>query len=108
MLTVTVEKNDFAMLADRMVQRVGDAVIAAVNAIQALAQTIVAVDTGNLKNSIHVEQKSRFIAYVLTMVMYAHFVEFGTVKMAAQPYMRPAVERVRPIFIRAMTQALAA
>lgn len=47
---------------------------------------------GNLRNSIthEVEKKE---ARVGTNVEYAPFVELGTVKMAAQPYLNPALEK---------------
>ena len=67
------------------------------------AQNIVPVDQGDLIDSIVVSpkldsaQKSRKTKggvdmYVGPTVYYGHFVEFGTVKQAAQPYLRPAWE----------------
>jgi HK97 gp10 family phage protein len=63
------------------------------------AKSIVPVDTGNLRASI----ESRVIrnndgditGVVGTNTDYAAFVEFGTSKMGAQPYLRPAVEQNR-------------
>jgi HK97 gp10 family phage protein len=43
-------------------------------------------------------------AYVAPGVNYAAYVEFGTSKMAAQPFMTPAVEKADAAFIRYMQQ----
>ena len=51
----------------------------------------VPVDTGNLKGSITMEQENLVVA-VGTNVEYAPHVEFGTEKMDAQPYLKPALE----------------
>ncbi len=50
------------------------------------------VDTGNLRNSItHTVNVEEQAAYIGTNVEYAAFVEMGTSKMKAQPYLKPAV-----------------
>lgn len=46
---------------------------------------------GTLRNSITHTADDKF-AYIGTNVEYAPFVELGTVKMAAQPYLRPAAQ----------------
>lgn len=49
------------------------------------------VDTGNLRSSItHITDESK--AVIGTNVTYAPYVELGTSKMKAQPYLRPAIE----------------
>jgi hypothetical protein len=40
-------------------------------------------------------------------VLYGKFVEFGTRRMGARPYMRPAAEQVLPGFADAVKRALA-
>ena len=48
------------------------------------------VDTGRLRNSIsHTHDKNT--AYIYTNVEYAPYVEMGTKKMAARPYLKPAI-----------------
>lgn len=48
------------------------------------------VDTGNLRNSItHARDAEN--AYIGTNVEYAPYVELGTSRMRAQPYLKPAV-----------------
>lgn len=49
------------------------------------------VDTGNLRGSIHTE-KGKLEDLVGTDVEYAVYVEFGTRKMRAQPYMQPGAD----------------
>ena len=57
------------------------------------AKETVPVDTGRLKNSITHEVEGDGRAVVIgSNVEYAPFVELGTVKMSARPYLRPAVE----------------
>ena len=59
------------------------------------AKTRAPVDTGALKNSIHTEQKGKNKYIVADSVEYGIYQELGTHKMAAQPFMVPAVEAVR-------------
>lgn len=64
------------------------------------AQNFAAVDTGNMRASLTHEPESNNVEIVGTSqekapykdIYYAPFVELGTVKMRAQPFLRPAVE----------------
>lgn len=58
------------------------------------------VDTGALRESIHVKMKpwAGVLAIVGPTVEYAEYQEFGTHKMAAHPYLTPAVEEVSEEF----------
>lgn len=61
--------------------------------IVADAQARAPVDTGYLRSSIHSESKSAGKeADVIVDAPYGVFVEYGTYKMAAQPFLTPAVE----------------
>ena len=74
------------------------------NKLRDSARDKVAVDTENLKKSIVTMgyRESGKIAFKVAVrrrkaksaksPYYAHFVEFGTSKMPAQPYMRPALD----------------
>lgn len=66
--------------------------------IQADAQSVVPVDTGNLKNSIGVTMISRLAAEIGPTADYGIYVEYGTSTQAPQPYMTPASDRNEPIF----------
>ena len=70
--------------------------------IQAHAQGRAPVDTGTLKNSIQATQIAKNHWRVTVGADYGVYVEYGTVHMAAQPYLRPAVEAVRPVFLAAL------
>lgn len=49
------------------------------------------VDTGRLRNSItHAVESGEKAVYIGTNVEYAAFVELGTSRMKARPYLRPA------------------
>ncbi len=75
--------------------------------IEAHAKAVVPVDTGNLKNSIQTEMEGGGLTAVVgTGVSYAPFVEWGTHKAPAQPYLTPAAEAVRPAFLKAMESLL--
>lgn len=50
------------------------------------------VDTGNLRNSITHQMDGDTTVEIGTSVEYAPYVELGTYKMAARPYIVPAVE----------------
>lgn len=75
-----------------------------INEIRDLARSKVTVDTGNLKKSIitlgHREKgKTAFKVAVVKRKSktskdpyYAQFVEFGTSKMAAKPFLRPSLD----------------
>lgn len=63
-----------------------------------------AIDTGTLANSHWVEVPvSEPTAYIHVSTEYAEVLEFGGAKMAARPYLRPALEKVRPSFEAACT-----
>jgi HK97 gp10 family phage protein len=61
-----------------------------------------AVDTGKLKSSIFTEMVSQFKAVVTASAEYAAMLEFGTRRMAARPFFRPAAEKIAPAFFAAL------
>ena len=69
--------------------------------IEGQAKTRAAVDTGNMKNSIQASGDG--LAWrVDSPAEYSIYVEFGTSRAGAQPFMVPAVEQVRPSFLAAL------
>lgn len=104
--SIEVRYNGLPALSAAAVLRTKTAVAKAAFDIEGNAKTIVPVDTGNLKNSIQTALEPGGLGATVgpRNVEYAIYVEFGTYKMRAQPYMRPAAEKVRPAFIAAMTQ----
>ena len=63
------------------------------------------VDTGNLRASIN-KQASGNTCTVGTNCEYAGYVEFGTYKMAAQPYLVPALLNNVDAIVSAVTDAI--
>lgn len=73
---------------DRGVRRTADKVAE-------LARQLAPVDTGELRNSIHVEQNERPGFYdIVASAPHAVYVEFGTHKAPAQPFLVPALRHV--------------
>lgn len=74
--------------------------------IQEDASTNAPYDTGYLAGSIQASV-SETSGVVFTDVEYAGYQEFGTWKMAASPFMRPAADKNAPKFDAAMAEMLA-
>jgi len=75
--------------------KLGKIVEAAALQVEAEAKRICPVDTGRLRNSIATAKDKKTTAIVGTNVEYAPYVEFGTHKASAQPFLRPAAEKVK-------------
>lgn len=62
------------------------------------------VVTGALRASIHVEELGTYTRAITTGVDYAFFLEFGTIHMAARPFMQPMAiylqGRIEPFWAR--------
>jgi len=72
--------------------------------VQAQAKQIAPKRTGFMANNILVEPVNKTATSVTGTVNakadYSSFVEFGTYKMSAQPFIRPAVSAGQSLFIR--------
>lgn len=70
---------------------------------QSDARQLAPVDTGNLRGSIQVRPATPALteASVGPEAEYGVYVEYGTSRMSAQPYMRPAADRHGPAFVQA-------
>lgn len=71
------------------------------------AQAFAPVDTGNLRNSIAYETREltdSVVGEVYATASYAHYVEFGTSRMAPHAYLGPALDRHGAEFEKAMEQ----
>lgn len=126
--------NKLPEIGPEVERRVATIIAKAAFDVQAGAQILAPVDTGALKNSIYVST-SRDSTYrravqealkanpkaeivdevrpsaplqviVGAAVRYAPYVEFGTRRMAARPYLRPAVDRVKDAFFQALAAVL--
>lgn len=79
--------------------------------IEASAKAIAPVDTGNLRNSIKTSDlrtvsQSAPSAEVRASAIYAQYLEFGTSRMAPQPFMGPAASKHEPAFLKAMEELI--
>lgn len=63
-------------------------------------------DTGRLASSIEFDQIGPLTATVGSRLAYAVYLEYGTRKMAARPFFRPAVERMRGEFVARLEAAI--
>lgn len=76
-------------------------------AVEAKAKAIAPVKTGTLRRSIHsVFEQGGLRGIVGPSVLYGKFVELGTRRMGARPYMRPAAAAVLPGFAAAVARAI--
>jgi HK97 gp10 family phage protein len=107
-ITLKVELNKFPEVGSRIRAQLSKAIRKAGFDIEAHAKNVVPVRTGNLKNSIQTEIKNDLLAQVQVGAEYGIYVEYGTRKMSARPYLRPAVEEVREPFVEACKQAMGA
>lgn len=73
--------------------------------LEAAATVAAPVDTGYLRGSISSAIRG-LEAEVGPTANYGHYVEGGTSRMAPQPYLFPALDRVAPSFEAAMGQVL--
>ena len=69
---------------------------------------VVPVRFGFLKNSIQVDSVTPVEAIIAPHMEYAEFVEFGTSRQAAQPYMRPAIDEHEGEIVAAVRATVAA
>ena len=101
---IEIKFNHFPQLAEKAHAAVSEIVRKAAFDVEGQAKTFVPIDTGALHNSIDVQMEGDLTAIIAPHTEYAAFVEFGTSKMSAQPYMTPAAEAVRPAYVQALTQ----
>lgn len=100
--------REFGLVPVRLRPLVKKAVQKTALDIERDAKLKVAVDTGNLKNSIgHSDLRLGGTDYSVEIgptANYGVFVEQGTTRMAPQPFMGPAADRHEPLFQQAMAQ----
>lgn len=100
---------DFKELGVTASKAAGLAVRKTAKDIEGTAKNLSPVDTGNLRSSIKTSDLRHTTgnspaADVTASAEYATYVEFGTSRMAPQPFMGPAADKHEPGFIQAMEQ----
>jgi HK97 gp10 family phage protein len=105
--TFVIEFDRFPEIAAKMPGQASAVVRTTAFRVEARAKTLVPVDTGTLKNSISTGIESGgLLAIVAPHTDYAAYVEFGTRRASARPYMIPAGETEFPAFVTAMKEML--
>lgn len=104
-VSVTV-RSDVPAIKARVSRQVEALVAKAALDIEARARAQAPVDTGFLKSSIEAVQEGRAAWRVEAAAEYAIFVEFGTRRMGARPFLIPALEAVRGPFLAAVRGAV--
>lgn len=97
-----VVDNDFPKIIAGMEAKAEAIVSKAALDIEAHAKTRAPVDTGTLKNSIQATRVGDAHWRVVVGVDYGMYVEWGTARMAAQPFFQPAIQAVTPQFLTAI------
>lgn len=85
-----------------------DALDAGARVVETYAKLLVPTDTHNLQNSIMVDEVTPNEAIIGPHADYAEHVEFGTSRMEAQPYMRPALDEHEGEIMDAVENTIAA
>lgn len=89
----------------------GEKIIADTTEIQAReielnAKKLAPVDTGKMRQAIKAEPSTKLSWFITAYEHYSKFVEFGTVRQSAQPFLRPAFVRGSRQYIKDLRQAL--
>jgi len=90
----------------RQAQR--DGLEAGARVVEIHSKRLCPVDTGFLRNSIQVDSVTPTEAIIAPHTEYAEPVEFGTSRMAARPYMRPALDQHEGEILDAVRDTVAA
>jgi HK97 gp10 family phage protein len=113
-INIDVTKMSLATIPEKMLDYAFEVLLAQAHLMVGLAQVYAPVDTGSLRDSVRVERggegkqwrqvRVRAGGYITNpetgkLVNYSNFVEFGTSRMGAQPFMRPAWEEVKPTIL---------
>lgn len=96
---VTVNEDNSEEVSQGIVRAIDRALEEIGLAAEGYAKRACPVDTGNLRNSItHAVVSAEDAVYVGTDVEYAPYVEMGTRRTAAQPFLRPAATEHGPTY----------
>lgn len=101
-----LQQHDLPVITAALLPKVDAVVTKTAIDLQAHAQSNAPVDTGTLRNSIQARRIGPAAWVVEVGADYGVHVEWGTVKMAAQPYLRPAITATQPAFLAAMRRVV--
>jgi len=103
---IEIKFNHLPALTPDVQRRVAEIVESAAFACEGLAKSIAPIDTGFLRSSIQAQPERPLSWVVAVGAEYSISVEFGTSRQAAQPYLTPASENVRPTFLGQMQRVV--
>lgn len=106
MRQIRIVYDHIPQVSQELAHEVERTVAAAAREVESAAKRRAPVDTGALRNSIQAWQDTPYRWHIAPHVEYALYVEYGTRRQRAKPYMTPAAEFVRPRFIAAMKKVL--
>jgi HK97 gp10 family phage protein len=95
---MTTWKSRIPQTVARTRKELSALVEAAGRSVQAKARVLAPVDTGFLQNSIQMMKTGDLSAVVFVGAEYGVFVEFGTRRMRAQPFLKPALDEATARF----------
>jgi HK97 gp10 family phage protein len=102
--------DELKSFMDKLPQKIGESIDDIMGVAAAMIETdakrIVPVRTGTLQRSIQTEHLGFKQWVVGSKVFYAGYVEFGTSRSHARPYLRPALENVKPKIDKAIIDVL--
>lgn len=101
-------RNKLPLIIGELHSKTDDALREAVDAVVDEAKGRVPVDSGKLRDAIHVEETEDGYSIVAgdNEAFYGHLVEFGTTHSAAHPFLLPAFEAERESILDAVSDAL--
>jgi HK97 gp10 family phage protein len=108
-IQIKVEKNKLPELAQFVTKEMRQAVHDATEQAAEIARSLAPVDTGALVGSITTSfSGNQYVSTgeIIVGVDYGIYVEFGTMYMAAQPFLTPAVDQVSKEYARRVDLAL--
>jgi HK97 gp10 family phage protein len=96
--------EELGTTAEATIEAASSAMKVTTGQVQATAKQVAPKRTGYMANSISVEPVKKTATSVTGTVNakadYSSFVEFGTYKMSAEPFIRPAVSAGQSVFIK--------
>ena len=105
-IQLRLDLNSLAALAPRIMDAVDAELNDAAEEIADIARDLVPVRTGALKASIHTTRIDHLAVQVRADAEYAAWVEYGSSRAPAQPFITPAIEAVRGGYERRIAQAI--
>ena len=97
--------NGLSKIAESLSENIGEIIASGAQRVCESAKAVCPVDTGALRESISVECSGNR-AEISANTDYASYVEFGTSKMAPQPYLVPSLIEQSDSVLEAMAQAI--